>query len=120
LENHKRGHQCARERFGGMVIRIQYILLMQIIVVEQAWNLKYELYDVEEDDLLGPGTLPTEADGKVTGSFRSDEVGGDAERIALDNRRILGIPHSQPLPLNVSNSVTIDLRTVLNEVLLGM
>jgi hypothetical protein len=99
---------------------IQYILLMQIKLVGQALNLMYELYDVEVNNLLGPGTLPTEADGIVAGNFRSDEVNGAAQHITLENRRILGIPQNQPLPHGVSDNVTIDLCTVLNQVLLSL
>jgi hypothetical protein len=88
---------------------------VSVVNQDQALNLTFELYDVKANPLQDPDTLPWNA--LFNGSFRSNETNGASEHhITLDNGRLLGIPHDQPLPNGATNNVTVDLRPAMDNV----
>ena len=94
---------------------IQYILLLK--VGPKGQSMRYRLYDVIANPMRRRGYLP--ATPHQEGHFRRNR-NGPVENITFDNRRILSIPAGLPLPVGVNAFSVVNLRDVMDVVILSL
>jgi hypothetical protein len=78
--------------------------------------MRYRLYDVIANLMRRRGYLPATPH---QGHFRRNR-NGPVENITFDNRRILSIPAGLPLPVGVNAFSVVNLRDVMDVVILSL
>ncbi|KAE8894142.1 hypothetical protein PF003_g21902 [Phytophthora fragariae] len=89
---------------------IQYILLLKISAT--GIQMRYALYDIAT-----LGTLPAPT---TSGTFRRNNTGQPPANVSFDMHRILSIPANQALPPGVNTTALVDLRVVMNLVIISL